>query len=96
MPQLGYHLRQNETGQLHLIEELEIWGDFAVSQTEIPLILTKLGERVYGTTEASMGLLRCAMLGQAKSLILVGQIARVSSSKAARTRRFTVSSVPSS
>jgi hypothetical protein len=34
--------------------------------------------------------------GQARSLIPVGQIARVSSSKAARTRRFTVFSVLSS
>jgi hypothetical protein len=41
-------------------------------------------------------LLRCARLGQARSLIPVGQIAKVSSSKAARTRRFTVSSTPSS
>jgi transposase, IS6 family len=41
-------------------------------------------------------LLRCAKLGQAGSLIQVGQIARVSSSKAARTRRLTGSSVPSS
>jgi hypothetical protein len=54
MPQLGYHLRQSETGQLHLIDELEVWGDFAVSQTEVPLILTKLGERVYGAAEASI------------------------------------------
>ena len=52
MPQLGYYLRQIETGELHLIEELEIWGDFAVSQTEIPLALTRLGERTYGAAEA--------------------------------------------
>jgi hypothetical protein len=42
------------------------------------------------------GLLRCGKLGQVRSLIPVGQIARVSSSKAARTRKFTGSSVPSS
>jgi hypothetical protein len=54
MPQLSYHLRQNETGQLHLIEELEIWGDFAVSQTEVSLTLVKLGGRVYGAAEASI------------------------------------------
>lgn len=53
-PQLSYHLRQIETGQLHLIEELEIWGEFAVSQTEVPLTLTKLGGRVYGAAEASI------------------------------------------
>jgi hypothetical protein len=54
MPQLGYHLQQSETGQLHLIDELEIWGDFAVSQTEVPLTLTKLGGRVYGAAQASI------------------------------------------
>jgi hypothetical protein len=42
------------------------------------------------------GLLRCAESGQARSLIEVGQIAMTSSSRAARTRRFTVSSAPSS
>jgi hypothetical protein len=52
MPQLGYYLRQNETGQLHLIEELEIGGGFAVSQTEIPLALARLGERTYASAEA--------------------------------------------
>ena|SRR5947209_17353673 len=41
-------------------------------------------------------LLRCAELEQRRSLIAVGQIALTSSSKAAGTRRFTVSSVPSS
>jgi hypothetical protein len=41
-------------------------------------------------------LLHCAKLGQAGSLIRVGQIVRVSSSKVAWTRRLTVSSVPSS
>jgi hypothetical protein len=50
--QLGYHLRQVETGHVHLIEEPEIWGDFAVSQTEVPLALAKLGERIYGAAEA--------------------------------------------
>jgi hypothetical protein len=46
--------------------------------------------------ELPRALLRCARLGQARSLIPVGQIARVSSSKAAGTRTFTVSSTPSS
>ena len=26
IPQLGYHLRHPETGDLHLIEALEMWG----------------------------------------------------------------------
>jgi hypothetical protein len=51
MPRLGYYLKKMETGELHLIEELEIWGDFAVSQTEIPLTLTNLGGRIYGAAE---------------------------------------------
>jgi hypothetical protein len=42
------------------------------------------------------GLLRCAKPGQARSLIPVGQIARVSSSKAVKTRRFATSWIPSS
>jgi putative transposase len=42
------------------------------------------------------GLLHCAELEQPRSLIEVGQITRASSSKAARIRRFTVSSAPSS
>jgi hypothetical protein len=45
---------------------------------------------------AERELLGCVKLGEARSLIPVGQIARVSSSKTAGTRRFTVSSVPSS
>jgi hypothetical protein len=47
-------------------------------------------------TAAQRGLLRCAESGQVRSLIEVGQIAMTSSSRAARTRRFTVSSAPSS
>jgi hypothetical protein len=43
-----------ETGELHLIEELEIWGDVAVTQTGIPLTLTRLGGRVYGVAEAAI------------------------------------------
>jgi hypothetical protein len=46
--------------------------------------------RLHGLVELLVALLRCARLGQARSLIPVGQIARASSSKAARTRRFTV------
>jgi AGZA family xanthine/uracil permease-like MFS transporter len=47
-------------------------------------------------TLVAVALLHSARPGQAGSLIGVGQIARVSSSKAARTRRFTGCSVPSS
>jgi hypothetical protein len=52
MSQLGYHLKRMETGELHVIEELEVWGDFAWTQTEVPLTLTRLGERVYGAAQA--------------------------------------------
>jgi hypothetical protein len=52
MPQLGYHLKQVETDELHLIEDVEIWGDFSVYQTEVPLTLTKLGGRTYAAAEA--------------------------------------------
>jgi hypothetical protein len=52
MPQLGYHLKRAETGELHVIEELEVWGDFTWAQTEVPLTLTKLGGRVYGAAQA--------------------------------------------
>lgn len=47
-------------------------------------------------TAVSRDLLRCAKPGQARSLISVGQIVKASSSKAARTRRLTSSSVPTS
>jgi hypothetical protein len=59
MPQLGYHLRRNETGQLHLIEELEIWGDFAVSQTEVPLVTILVGGSMGQPKHRSLGTLRC-------------------------------------
>ena len=52
--QLGYHLQRKETGDLHLIEELEIWGDFAISRTEVALTLTNLGGRIYGAGEATI------------------------------------------
>ena len=42
------------------------------------------------------GLLRCAKWRQARALTEVGQMARMSSSNAARIRRFTASSIPSS
>jgi hypothetical protein len=53
--QLGYHLQKTESGQLHRIEEVEIWGDFSVSQAEVPLTLASLGGRTYGAAEASIG-----------------------------------------
>jgi hypothetical protein len=49
---LGYHLQRSETGDLHPVEELIIWGDFAALRTEVPLTLTRLGGRVYGSGEA--------------------------------------------
>ncbi|WP_328440578.1 hypothetical protein OHA71_32830 [Streptomyces sp. NBC_00444] len=49
---LGYCLQKSETGELHLIDELIITGDAAVSQTEVPLTLARLGGRVYGSAEA--------------------------------------------
>jgi hypothetical protein len=52
MPQLGYHLKRAETGELHVIQELEVWGDLAWTQTEVPLTLTKLGGRIYGAAQA--------------------------------------------
>jgi len=50
---LGYHLKQNETGTLHLIIGLEIWGHFTFTQDEVALALARLGDRVYGAGEAS-------------------------------------------
>jgi hypothetical protein len=52
MPQLGYHIKRADTDELYLIEELEIWGDFAVSHSEVPLTFTRLGNRIYGAAEA--------------------------------------------
>lgn len=52
--QLGYHLQHTDTGDLHLIEELEIWGDFAISRTEVALTLANLGGRIYGAGEATI------------------------------------------
>lgn len=49
---LGYHLQRSETRDLHLVEELIIWGDFAALRTEVPLTLARLGGRVYGSGEA--------------------------------------------
>jgi hypothetical protein len=54
IPQLAYYLQHTETGDLHLIEELEIWGDFAISRTEIALTLTNIGGRIYGAGGATI------------------------------------------
>ncbi|MGH3852886.1 MAG: hypothetical protein ACRDR6_05195 [Pseudonocardiaceae bacterium] len=51
---LGYHLKRNETGTLHLIVGLEIWGDFTFVQDEVMLTVARLGGRVYGAGEASL------------------------------------------
>jgi hypothetical protein len=50
--QLGYHFRQTGNGALHVIDRIEIAGDFSVNQTEVPLTLTKLGTRAYAAAEA--------------------------------------------
>jgi hypothetical protein len=51
---LGYHLKWAQSGVLHLIVVLEIWGDFAFAQDEVALTLTQLGGRTYGAGEASL------------------------------------------
>jgi hypothetical protein len=54
LPQIGYHLQNTETGELHLIESVEIWGDFRWIQTDVPFRLLSLGGRVFGSAEASI------------------------------------------
>ncbi|MBE8523530.1 hypothetical protein ILP97_39605 [Amycolatopsis sp. H6(2020)] len=49
--QLGYHLKHTESDTLHHIEALEIHGDFAWRQAEVPLALANLGGRKYGVAE---------------------------------------------
>jgi len=53
-PQLGYYLRHPESGGLYLIEALEMWGNFAILQTEIPLTVTDLGGRIYGAAQVTI------------------------------------------
>jgi hypothetical protein len=65
-------------------------GQFSLSGRQCGQGLLPVGFQAMG------GLLRCAESEQARFLIEVGQITRASSSKAARIRRFTVSSAPSS
>jgi hypothetical protein len=50
---LGYHLKRKETGTLHLIVRLEIWGNFTFVQDEVVLTIARLGGRVYGAGEAT-------------------------------------------
>lgn len=49
---LGYQLLNTESGTFHLIKAIEVWGSFSWRQTEIPLVLTDLGGRVFGAAEA--------------------------------------------
>jgi hypothetical protein len=51
---LGYFVKHLKSGELHLIEELRPWGDFKWEQVEIPLALTRLGQRTYGAAQASI------------------------------------------
>jgi hypothetical protein len=51
---LEYHLKWADSGALHLIVVLEIWGDFAFVQDEVVLALAQLGSRTYGAGEASL------------------------------------------
>jgi hypothetical protein len=68
---------------------------FPLSFREVQEMMLQRGVVVSHET-IRKGLMRCAEPVQARSLIEVGQIAMTSSSKAARTCRFTVSSTPSS
>jgi hypothetical protein len=49
---LGYHLKREDTGTLHQILALKIWGDFMYRQDEVTLTLSRLGDRVYAAGEA--------------------------------------------
>jgi hypothetical protein len=51
---LGYHLKREDTGALHRIVALEIWGDLTYRQDEVALTLSRLGDRVYAAGEASL------------------------------------------
>ena len=82
---LGYHIQRSESGDLHLLEDLIIWGDFAASQTEVPLILTKLGGRVYGAAEAPVAGQPAVWVGttnlEAQSTTISWQVTSSTSSK---------------
>ncbi len=51
---LGYFVKHLKSGELHPIEELRPWGDFRWEQVEIPLTMTRLGQRTYGAAQASI------------------------------------------
>ena len=51
---LGYHLKREDTGSLHRILALEIWGNFTYRQDEVTLTLSRLGDRVYAAGEATV------------------------------------------
>jgi hypothetical protein len=50
---LGYHLKREDTGALHQILALQIWGDVTYRQDEVTLTLSRLGDRVYAAGESS-------------------------------------------
>ena len=52
--QLGYCLQHTESGELHLIEELEIFGNCAIERNEIAFTLAELGGRRYGFGESQV------------------------------------------
>jgi hypothetical protein len=53
-PQLGYCLQHTASGELHLIEELEIFGNCAMERNEVAFTLTELGGRRYGVGESQV------------------------------------------
>ncbi|MYY83401.1 MULTISPECIES: hypothetical protein [unclassified Streptomyces] len=52
--ELGYHLMHSESGVLHRIMDVLIWGDSAVSMVKAPLTFSSLGGRVYGSAESQI------------------------------------------
>lgn len=55
MEKLSYHLRDDGAAELHPILALEVQGQFAFEQTEVPFTYTELGGRHYGSGEAEIG-----------------------------------------
>ncbi|MFI5898497.1 hypothetical protein ACIA5D_51395 [Actinoplanes sp. NPDC051513] len=51
--QLGYHLQQTETGDLHQVLAVEVWGIFSFIRDEVHLTLGRLGGRTYAAAEQS-------------------------------------------
>lgn len=50
--QLGYCLQHTASGELHLIEKVDVFGDCAIERNEIAFTLTELGGRRYGVGES--------------------------------------------